>query len=160
MSDFEDLLRQKLPLDRRALFSELKDGCNSRLLRHLVARFWVNEETDPNDDLGFVFALKPVSLPLTEAGYFYKLYLSCVLPYATMRLYTLDASGNSSCTAVAVKEAFWEQSAQLRQLRAMLLDLGYDLLSEEQLSADVSAEISRKSQLEGGSYFNLLFSEY
>jgi hypothetical protein len=128
MSDFEGQLRQKLPLDRRALFSELKDGCNSKLLQFLVARFWVNEETDPNDDLGFVFALKPVSLPLTEADYFYKLYLSCVLPCATMRLYTLDASGNSSCATVAVNEAFWEQSAQLKQLRTTLLDSGYNLL--------------------------------
>lgn len=160
MSDFNEQLWHKLPLDRKALFSELEKGCNSKLLRYLVARFWVNEETDPNDDLGFVFALTPTGIPFGEAGYFYKLYISCVLPYATLRFYTLNSEGNSTCSSVAVKQPFWERSAQLKQLRSMLIDLGYELLSDEQLSLDVSAEILSKLGLNKGNYFNLLFSEY
>ncbi len=160
MSDFYEQLWHELPLDRKAIFSRLKNGCNPKLLSYLAARFWVNEETDPNEDLGFVFSLIPTGLPLQKADYFYKLYISCVLPCATLRLYTLDSVGNSICSSTAVKLSFWGQSVQLKQLNNMLIELGYEVLSDDQLSIDIPAKILVKLGLTKGNYFNIVFSEH
>lgn len=156
---FSGNLLGQLPLNRRRISEELNKGPSLELLRYLTSHFWVTEETDSNDDLGFVFALKPLEVSGEKLDGYYKLYLSCVLPCSTMRVYSLDKNGNASCSSVAVSESYMNQTRSTRLLKAKLLDMGYEFLESEQMSQEPNTEILKKVG-QSTSYFNLLFSEY
>ena len=113
---FEDQLINHLPLNRREIFASLNKGCSNDILKYLTSYFWVKDETDSNEDLGFVFNLRVNEF----ANSFYRLYLSCVIPCATLRLYQVDDNGNDFSVSVAVSKDESEQERLLINLVSFL----------------------------------------
>ncbi|WP_027330486.1 hypothetical protein [Marinimicrobium agarilyticum] len=83
-------LERDLPVERRVIASRVAGGPDSALGKDLMNNFWVNNDTDLNEDLGFVFAVKPLELSGSRLKGYYRLYLSSVSSYFAVRAFEYD----------------------------------------------------------------------
>ncbi|MEP3889929.1 MAG: hypothetical protein ABJN69_05645 [Hellea sp.] len=150
----------RLPLDYKSISDKILNGCNQALLKYLLERFWVTDDTDLNDDLGFVFLLKSRSDATTENDYQYKLYLSCVLDVATLRKYKFLNDENSWIQISIDGNEEFSSDMLAKPIIEKLSSFGYIYLNSTELRSGVSDRIKNKLNSFDGNYFNLLFTEY
>lgn len=147
-------LLDHLPIDRQAVFDRIRGGCSPDIIKYLVAHFWAKDETDPNVDLGFVFALKDE----LNSDVIIKLYLSCVISYAALRIYKVEGQHEYS-NSIAANERDVVASGKLSRLVKHLTERGVNILYEDSLSEKPSSKILLKNGEKNSklSYFELIF---
>jgi len=155
----ENEIYSHVPLDYKSTSDRINSRHDRPLLKFLLEHYWVADDTDLNDDLGFVFLLRARSEVHIKADCFYKLYLSCVLSVATLKKYTFN-SGDGFWVEEKIDD-IGEFSTDLivKQIMEKLDFFGYTYLNSNEIQSDVSDLIKNKLGSFEGGYFNLLFSE-